>query len=66
MTANSANSANPIAPLVTEFLLLPDGRILVQNLTPVMAAILLELNPDETAIRRRVMKQSNPAKYDEL
>jgi len=62
----TTNSANTLAPLVTEFLLLPDGRILVQNLTPVMAAILLELNPDETAIRRRALKPSNPAKNDEL
>jgi hypothetical protein len=49
-------------PLVTELLLLPDGRILAQNLTPVMAAILLELNPNEEAIRRRVIKPSNPPK----
>ncbi len=49
-------------PLVTEFLLLPDGRILVQNLTPVMAAILLELNPGEEAIRRRVVQPSSPTK----
>jgi hypothetical protein len=47
-------------PLVTEFLLLPDGRILVQNLTPVMAAILLEFNPGEEAIRSRVRKQPSP------
>jgi hypothetical protein len=54
------------APLVTELLLLPDGRVLVQNLTPVMAGILLELNPDEEAIRRRVVKPSSPPKKDEL
>jgi len=40
--------------MTTEFLLLPDGVILVQNLTPVMAEILLQLNPNEEAIRRRV------------
>ncbi len=43
-------------PLTTEFLLLPDGRVLVQNLTPVMARILLELNPQEEAILCRVEK----------
>ena len=48
----TTDAANTKAPLLTEFLLLPDGRILVQNLTPVMAAILLKLNPGETAIRR--------------
>jgi hypothetical protein len=40
---------------MTEFLVLPDGKVLVQNLTPVMAAILLDLNPNEPAIRRRVL-----------
>jgi hypothetical protein len=55
-------TTNVKAPLLTEFLVLPDGRILVQNLTPVMAAILLKLNPNEKAIRRRVGKKSSPAK----
>jgi hypothetical protein len=41
-------------PLTTEFLLLPDGTVYAQNLTPTMAAVLLELNPNEEAIRRRV------------
>jgi len=54
--------ANTKAPLMTEFLLLPDGRVFVQNLTPVMAAILLKLNPNEPAIRRRVVKRSTTAK----
>ncbi len=45
---------NADEPLVTEFLILPDGTVLVQNLTPPMAAILLQLNPNEEAIRRRV------------
>ncbi len=50
----------PPAPLMTEFLLLPDGRILVQDLTPVMAGILLDLNPGEEAIRRRVVIETKP------
>jgi hypothetical protein len=45
---------------MTEFLLLPDGRILVQDLTPVMAGILLDLNPGEEAIRRRVVIETKP------
>jgi hypothetical protein len=53
MTADAPNP-NAAEPLTTEFLLLPDGTVLVQNLTPAMAAILLELNPNEEAIRRRV------------
>ncbi|MGA2747951.1 MAG: hypothetical protein ABSG59_04165 [Verrucomicrobiota bacterium] len=53
------NASDP--PLVTEFLLLPNGQVLVQNLTPVMAAILLELNPDDEAIRRRVPGAEAPA-----
>jgi len=57
---------NPKAPLVTEFLLLPDGRILVQDLTPVMAALLLELNPGEEAIRRRVPNPPSPQNLHEL
>jgi hypothetical protein len=46
--------------MTTEFLLLPDGVILVQNLTPVMAEILLQLNPNEEAIRRRVAAGQAP------
>jgi hypothetical protein len=35
-------------------LLLPDGRVLVHNLTPVMAAILGQLNPADAEIRERI------------
>jgi len=34
-------------------LLLPDGRILVHNLTPAFAGLLKELNPDDEQIRLR-------------
>ncbi len=43
----------------TELLLLPDGRILVHNLTPAMAALLHELDPaaqsmiDRATVMRR-------------
>lgn len=37
----------------SELLLLPDGRILVHNLTKTMAALLQELNPREDTIRPR-------------
>ena len=40
-------------PLTSELLLLPDGRILVHNLTPAFAGLLKELNPDDEQIRLR-------------
>lgn len=36
-----------------ELLLLPDGRILVHNLTPAVAALLAELAPHDADMRRR-------------
>ena len=41
--------------LVSELLIMPDGKIYVHNLTPVMAKILSELNPDDAAFRQRVV-----------
>src|ERR1017187_8154341 len=42
----------------TELLLLPDGRILVHNLVPAMAALLHQLNPgDRSMIRRAMVKR---------
>jgi hypothetical protein len=40
-------------PLTTELLLMPDGRILVHNLTPAFADLLHGLNPDDDQIRPR-------------
>ena len=37
----------------SEILILPDGRILAHNLTPVMARVLAGLNPRDAAMRRR-------------
>ena len=42
-----------VQPLMTELLILADGGILVHNLTPTMAAILQELNPEDATIRPR-------------
>ena len=39
--------------LVSELLLLPDGRVLVHNLTPAFADLLHELNPDDRQIQPR-------------
>jgi len=40
--------------LTTELLVLPDGRILVHNLTPAFAGLLSGLNPDDEQIASRV------------
>ncbi|HYG21581.1 MAG TPA: hypothetical protein VEH04_02280 [Verrucomicrobiae bacterium] len=39
--------------LHTELLILPDGRILVHNLTPAFAELLAQLNPDCASIQSR-------------
>jgi hypothetical protein len=40
-------------PMISELLILSDGRILAQNITPVMAGLLSELNPDDKLMRKR-------------
>ncbi len=37
----------------TELLILPDGRILAHNITPEMAALLAELDPQNKAMKAR-------------
>jgi len=37
----------------SELLLLPDGRVLVHNLTPAMAAMMTELNPADGLMKLR-------------
>jgi hypothetical protein len=44
--------------LSTELLILPDGRILVQNLTRPMAELLNRLNPKDKTIAPRAKKTS--------
>jgi hypothetical protein len=39
--------------MTSELLILPDGRILAQNITPVMARLLSDLNPDDKLMRQR-------------
>ena len=43
----------PKNELSTELLILPDGRVLVQNLTQPMAELLRHLNPRDKAIAPR-------------
>jgi len=38
-----------------EILILTDGRILAHNLTPDLAAVLRELNPNDEPMRRRAL-----------
>jgi hypothetical protein len=37
----------------SEILILAGGRILAHNITPLMAKVLSELNPEDEAMRRR-------------
>lgn len=41
-------------PLMTELLILPDGKILVHNLTQPFAELLAELNPNCEQITSRI------------
>jgi hypothetical protein len=43
----------------SEFLILPDGKILAHNITAAMAKILSELNPDDVAMHRRANQKDN-------
>ena len=36
-----------------EILILPDGRILMHNLTPGLAVVLRELNPQDDSMQKR-------------
>lgn len=41
----------------SEFLILADGRILAHNITPVMAKMLAELDPQDAAMKRRARQK---------
>ena len=52
----------PLSPdLVSELLLLPDGRVLVHNLTPAFADLLHELNPEDGQISPRARQATHHA-----
>lgn len=61
---NPSRQSLPASPPPTgthsELLILPDGRVLVHNLTPVMAKLLGELNPAEEEIRLRIESNQQP------
>jgi hypothetical protein len=48
---------------VSELLILPDGRVLVHNLTPAFAGLLHELNPAAEQISSRLSRR-NEVKAD--
>jgi hypothetical protein len=54
------SGALPVHRLATEVLILPDGRILVHNLTRPFAELLHELNPDNEQISSRVTRHPSP------
>jgi len=45
---------------MSELLIMPDGKIYAHNLTPEMAAVLSELNPEDEAIQQRVVTHVGP------
>jgi len=64
------NLAKP--ELISELLIMPDGKIYAHNLTREMAAVLSELNPEDETIKQRVIthvgaetKKLLPASWDE-
>jgi len=50
---------NSTQNLSSEFLILPDGRIFVQNLTQPMARLLHSLNPKDKTIASRAQKSDD-------
>ena len=53
-------SASPGKDQVSELLILPDGQILVHNLTQPFAELLHELNPDCEQITSRILNHASP------
>jgi hypothetical protein len=45
-----------------DILILTDGRILAHNLTPAMAAVLRELNPNDERMRKRAKVMGEKSK----
>lgn len=54
--SNQTKSSTNSSLLTTELLILPDGRILVHNLTQPFADLLNEFNPDDEQISPRVTR----------
>jgi hypothetical protein len=56
-----ADSAVRAPANTNELLLLPDGRVLVHNLTPEMARVLAELNPADPQLAPRALTATEHA-----
>jgi hypothetical protein len=52
--------ASPGKNQVSELLILPDGQVLVHNLTPAFAGLLAGLNPDCESIASRITHHISP------
>jgi len=50
-----AGASQSAAESLCDLLILSDGTVLAHNLTPAMAAVLNEINPEDAAIRLRVI-----------
>jgi len=50
----------PRPPLATDILVLSDGTLLAHNLTPVMASVLHQLNPQDATFRARAGRNRRP------
>ena len=59
------NKPRPPQPqLESELLLLPDGRVLVHNLTPTMAALLGEFEPANQTMKTRATAAAAPDRVE--
>jgi hypothetical protein len=47
------NEKSPMVEQTSELLILDDGSILAHNLTPAMAELLADLDPNDAAMRER-------------
>jgi hypothetical protein len=52
-------SRPPVTSEHSEFLILPDGKILAHNITPAAAKILSALNPADAAMKQRAGQKNN-------
>jgi hypothetical protein len=59
----NARSRSTRTPLTTELLILPDGQVLVHNLTPAFARLLAGLNPDCDQIISRASSPSSTREH---
>ena len=59
-TAALRVNARPGKDQVSELLILPDGRIMVHNLTQTFAKLLHELNPNTEQITSRIPNHASP------